>query len=148
MKSLKVLDQKLVLLSEYAEFGVNANAVIGTGVPEPEGALTVASRARELGFNASLGILHDGKGRMKPLNERERLVYNEIKKTGVGALLWSIRSKKTSPEASRITGSVVQAPATSTSMNSVWCTGAPNRRVIPPCPSTATPIGHAARISL
>ena len=82
MKSLKVLDQKLVLLSEYAEFGVNANAVIGTGAPEPEGALTVASRARELGFNASLGILHDGKGRMKPLSERERLVYNEIKKTG------------------------------------------------------------------
>ena len=42
----------------------------------------MASRARELGFNASLGILHDGKGRMKPLSERERLVYNEIKKTG------------------------------------------------------------------
>ena len=30
----------------------------------------MASRARELGFNASLGILHDGKGRMKPLSER------------------------------------------------------------------------------
>ena len=80
MKSLKVLDQKLVLLSRYAEFGVNPNAVIGTGVSEPEGALTVAARARELGFNSSLGILHDGKGRLKPLSPRERRVYSEFKK--------------------------------------------------------------------
>ena len=85
MKSLKVLDQKLVLLSQHAEFGVNTNAVIGTGVSEPEGALTVARRARELGFNPSLGILHDGKGRMRPLSERERLVYREIKRqAGMG----------------------------------------------------------------
>ena len=82
MKSLKVLDQKLALLAEHANFGVNTNAVIGTGIAEPEGALQVASRAKELGFNASLGILHDGQGRMKPLNERERLVYRKIKKRG------------------------------------------------------------------
>ncbi len=85
MKSLKVLDQKLVLLSEHARFGVNANAVIGAGISEPEEALAVAGRAKELGFNASLGILHDGQGRMKPLDERERLVYRKLKKrAGLG----------------------------------------------------------------
>ncbi len=85
MKSLKVLDQKLALLSEHAQFGVNANAVIGAGISEPEAALAVADRAKELGFNASLGILHDGQGRMKPLDERERVVYRKIKKrAGMG----------------------------------------------------------------
>ena len=80
MKSLKVLDQKLVLLARWAEFSVNINAVIGTGVPDPEDAMAVARRARELDFSTSLGIIHDGKGRMKPLGQREQRVYGEIKK--------------------------------------------------------------------
>src|SRR5690242_11537533 len=41
-KSLKVLDQKLVLLAEYAEFQVNINSVLGSGVRNPEDALAVA----------------------------------------------------------------------------------------------------------
>lgn len=86
MKSLKVLDRKLVLLSRSAEFGVNINAVIGAGVQEPkdapEDAIVVARRAKELGFSTSLGIIHDGKGRMKPLGQREQQVYREIKKRG------------------------------------------------------------------
>ena len=82
MKSLKVLDRQLVLLSRSAEFGVNINAVIGTGIKNPEDSLTVARRARELGFSTSLGIVHDGKGRMKPLGQREQRVYRDIKKNG------------------------------------------------------------------
>jgi len=82
MKSLKVLDRKLLLLSKYAEFGVNINAVIGTGVKDPEDALVVARRARALGFSTSVGIVHDGRGRIKPLGEGERRVYQEIKKSG------------------------------------------------------------------
>ena len=49
-KSLKVLDQKLRLLAEYAEFPVVINSVLGSGVRNPEDALTVAHRAIELGF--------------------------------------------------------------------------------------------------
>ncbi len=45
MKSLKVLDQKLVLLAEHAEFQVNINSVLGSGVKNPDDALTVARRA-------------------------------------------------------------------------------------------------------
>ena len=82
MKSLKVLDQKLVLLSRFAEFGVNVNGVVGTGIKNPEDALAVAERARELGFGTSLGIVHDVNGRMKPLSEREQHVYRNIKKNG------------------------------------------------------------------
>src|SRR4051812_34022179 len=41
-KSLKVLDQKLLLLAEHAEFQVNINSVLGSGVKIPEDAATVA----------------------------------------------------------------------------------------------------------
>ena len=41
-KSLKVLDQKLQLLADLAEFHVNINSVLGSGVKNPEDALRVA----------------------------------------------------------------------------------------------------------
>src|SRR5438874_8684940 len=44
-KSLKVLDKKLQLLAEYAEFHVNINSVVGGGVRSPWDAYTVAKRA-------------------------------------------------------------------------------------------------------
>jgi MoaA/NifB/PqqE/SkfB family radical SAM enzyme len=55
-KSLKVLDQKLVLLAEHAEFQININSVLGSGVKKPEDALTVARRALELGFTSNAPI--------------------------------------------------------------------------------------------
>src|SRR6266704_1679983 len=67
-KSLKVLDQKLVLLSEYAEFQVNINSVLGCGIRFPEDALKVARRALELGFTSTIGVLHDGNGQLKALS--------------------------------------------------------------------------------
>src|SRR5262249_7965672 len=79
-KSLKVLDRKLVWLAELAEFKVNINSVVGGGVKTPADALTVARRARELGFSSSLGIIHDGFGTLKPLEGVERQVYSEMKK--------------------------------------------------------------------
>src|SRR5271167_4773157 len=59
-KSLKVLDQKLALLAKHAEFQVNINSVLGSGVQNPEDALAVAYRARQLGFTSTVGIIHDG----------------------------------------------------------------------------------------
>ena len=81
-KSLKVLDRYLVNLSKYAKFHVNINSVVGGGIKNPEDALTVARRAVELGFSSSLGIIHDGTGQLKPLNEVEERVYQELKTFG------------------------------------------------------------------
>jgi MoaA/NifB/PqqE/SkfB family radical SAM enzyme len=81
-KSLKVLDQKLRLLAEYAEFQVNINSVLGSGVHNPEDALAVARRAQELGFTSTVGIIHDGSGQVRPLGPREREIFEEIMSLG------------------------------------------------------------------
>src|SRR6184192_2835227 len=78
-KSLKVLDKKLQLLAEYAEFHVNINSVVGGGVRSPQDALVVGKRAIELGFSSTLGIIHDGEGQLQSLGEEERHVYHEMK---------------------------------------------------------------------
>ena len=78
-KSLKVLDKKLQLLAEYADFHVNINSVVGGGIHHPEDALVVAKRAVELGFTSTVGIIHDGSGQVQPLGPREREIYMKIK---------------------------------------------------------------------
>src|SRR5215475_11092057 len=78
-KSLKVLDKKLQMLAEHAEFHVNINSVVGGGIHNPEDALVVGRRATELGFSATVGIIHDGDGQLRPLGERERAIYHEMK---------------------------------------------------------------------
>ncbi len=77
-KSLKVLNQKLELLAEHAEFQVNINSVLGSGVKDPEDALRVAHRAIALGFTSTVGIIHDGSGQLRPLSGREREIFEEI----------------------------------------------------------------------
>src|SRR5207247_1801915 len=69
LKSLRLLDPKLKWLSERAQFSVSINSVMGSGVANPADALTVARRARELGFMSSVGIVHDGHGQLRPLGE-------------------------------------------------------------------------------
>jgi MoaA/NifB/PqqE/SkfB family radical SAM enzyme len=82
MKSLRLLEPKLKWLAEHAEFGVNINSVVGAGIKNPEDALAVARRARELGFTSTVGILHDGRGQLEPLGERELGVYHALKAFG------------------------------------------------------------------
>jgi MoaA/NifB/PqqE/SkfB family radical SAM enzyme len=82
MKSLRLLEPKLKWLSEDAHFHVNINSVLGGGVKNPDDALVVARRARELGFNSSVGVIHDGRGQLRGLGGREMEVYNEIKRFG------------------------------------------------------------------
>jgi MoaA/NifB/PqqE/SkfB family radical SAM enzyme len=74
-KSLKVLDKKLQLLAEHAEFHVNINSVVGGGIRDPHDALVVGKRALELGFTSTVGIIHDGDGQLQPLAPAERQVY-------------------------------------------------------------------------
>ena len=79
-KSLKVLDKKLQILAEHADFHVNINSVLGGGIRNPEDALVVGRRAMELGFTSTVGIIHDGDGQLRPLAQREREVFLEMKK--------------------------------------------------------------------
>jgi MoaA/NifB/PqqE/SkfB family radical SAM enzyme len=77
-KSLKVLDQKLRWLAEHAEFAVNINAVVGSGIRNPEDALTIARRAASLGFAITTGVIHDGSGQVRALSEQERRILDAI----------------------------------------------------------------------
>jgi MoaA/NifB/PqqE/SkfB family radical SAM enzyme len=78
-KSLKVLDKKLQLLAEHAEFHVNINSVVGGGIHSPKDALVIGKRALELGFTSTIGIIHDGDGQLQPLKEDEREVYSAMR---------------------------------------------------------------------
>jgi MoaA/NifB/PqqE/SkfB family radical SAM enzyme len=82
MKSLKVLDKKLQWLKEYAEFHVNINSVIGAGVKNQWDAVTIGKRAVELGFTSTVGIIHDGTGQLRPLDQEAQKVFTEMKKLG------------------------------------------------------------------
>ncbi|HKP56734.1 MAG TPA: radical SAM protein [Polyangiales bacterium] len=77
-KSLKVLDRKLRYLAELAEFEININSVVGAGVPNPEDALAIGKRALELGFTATMGVIHDGTGKLAPLGAREAAVFKQF----------------------------------------------------------------------
>jgi MoaA/NifB/PqqE/SkfB family radical SAM enzyme len=78
-KSLKVLDKKLQMLAEHADFHININSVVGGGIKNPNDALVIGRRALELGFTATIGIIHDGDGQLKPLENEERRVYLEMR---------------------------------------------------------------------
>ncbi len=84
-KSLKVLDQKLVLLAEHADFHININSVLGSGVRDPQDALTIAHRALDLGFSSTVGVIHDDQGQLRTLTDRAQDIYHEIKNLGKGS---------------------------------------------------------------
>ena len=79
-KSLKVLDAKLRMLAEHADFHVNINSVVGGGIASPTDALTVSERALALGFSSTICIIHDGSGQLKPLGKAERTVWDKVRR--------------------------------------------------------------------
>jgi MoaA/NifB/PqqE/SkfB family radical SAM enzyme len=81
-KSLKLLDQKLQWLAEQGAFDVTVNSVVGGGIRNPEDALTITRRARELGLSTTVGIIHDHGGQLKSLDDRQRAILEEIVATG------------------------------------------------------------------
>ena len=86
LKSLKLLEPKLQWLSEHSRFTVTINSVVGSGIKNPGDALTIARRAKELGFMRSVGITHDGDGQLKQLGEEEMAVYRELRRLSGGML--------------------------------------------------------------
>src|SRR5437870_11563385 len=93
-KSLRLLDKKLQDLKACATFDVNINSVLGGGIKNPEDARTINNRARQLGFSTSIGIIHDGSGRLKPLGSVERKVYDDVSASinGPGQVLKNLYS--------------------------------------------------------
>src|SRR5580698_1141638 len=83
-KSLQVLDLKLQWLARYAQFGVTINSVLGGGIPNPQDAIAVGRRARELGFTSTVGILHDHDGQLKPLQPEQQNVYDGFRRLKTG----------------------------------------------------------------
>ncbi|MGB9605418.1 MAG: radical SAM protein [Bryobacteraceae bacterium] len=78
MKSWHPLLPKLHWLARRALFAVNVNIVLGIGVARPEDALQIAQQARDLGFHLTVGLAHDGWGRLVPLSDRERRLYMRL----------------------------------------------------------------------
>src|SRR5688572_21534002 len=88
-KSLKVLDRKLELLAKHADFAVTINSVLGSEIKNPQDAYKIATRARELGFNSTVGVLHDGSGQLSPMKPEQQSVYESILGLGGGLFTFS-----------------------------------------------------------
>ena len=54
--------------------------MVGGGIANPDDALTISKRALALGFSSTIGIIHDGAGQLKPLGDRERAVWDEVRR--------------------------------------------------------------------
>lgn len=78
VKSLTLLDRKLQWLAHDADFDVTVNCVVGGGIAHPDDALTIARRARELGFQSTVGIIHDDQGQLRPLKAGEQRILREV----------------------------------------------------------------------
>ena len=88
-KSLKVLDRRLQWLAEFATFDVTINSVLGSAVAHPEDAYRIAARARRLGFNSTVGVLHDGAGQLQSLSPTQAGIYERILALGKGLFSFS-----------------------------------------------------------
>ena len=133
-KSLRVLDQKLQRLAQYAEFDVTINVVVGSGVRQPDDALVIARRAAALGFATTVGIIHDDRGQLVPLNDEQRRVLDAV--TGMGASLFDFanynRFQKNLSQGRPNGGSAARVRATCTCARTEWCIGARSNGVSQP----------------
>ena len=140
-KSLKVLDSKLVNLRDYAKFKVNINSVVGGGVANPDEALIIASRARELGFSSTVGVIHDGDGLLKGLTPREKRFTKRSKIKVPAHTPAGTGSRTTWSTAANTSGAAGPVPVISTSTRTASSAGARSsaaRRAFR-CSNTPTP---------
>jgi MoaA/NifB/PqqE/SkfB family radical SAM enzyme len=77
-KSLRVLDKKLRLLAEHAQFDVNVNSVVGSAINNAEDAVAITRFALDLGLSSTMGLLHNDSGCLQPLTDRQQVVYRQI----------------------------------------------------------------------
>ena len=137
-KWLKTLDKRLEMLAEHAEFHVNINSVVGGGIRNPNDALVISKRALELGFESTIGIIHDGDGQLKPLTEDEARVYYAMtnrKKTNYAQF---DKFQEAIVQGRPTTGAAAPDRAICTSAKTAWCITARSSAAIPACPSRST----------
>ena len=77
-KSLRVLEKKLRLLAEHAQFDVNVNSVVGSAIHNAEDAVAITRLALDLGLSSTMGLLHNNSGCLQPLSDRQQVVYQQI----------------------------------------------------------------------
>ena len=146
-KSLKTLDKRLQMLADYAEFHVNINSVVGGGIRNPNDALVIGKRALELGFESTIGIIHDGDGQLKPLATEEARVYHAMTQPQENQLR-AVRQVPGSHCAGprRTTGAAAPARGICMCAKTGWCTTARSSAAIPAClwPSTRSTTSSAS----
>ena len=134
-KSLKVLDKKLQLLAEHADFHVNINSVVGGGIRSPQDALVIGKRALELGFTSTR---RDHPRRRRPVaappGRRARSLLRDACDAEEPATRASIISRTTSRTAGKIVGAAAPARAISTFAKTAWSTTARSSAAIPAKP--------------
>ena len=135
-KSLRLLDPKLQLLARHAQFAVNINSVLGGSLQHPQDALMIARRAIELGFTATVGLIHETGGQLIPLTPEQQQVYEEIQR--LTAPFYSVANQNTFQRnlarACRTTGTAAPGHGTSTSARMASCTGARSSEGYPGIP--------------
>ena len=70
-----MLDRKLQLLAEYADFHVNINSVLDSAIRHPDDALEVTRRALRYGLATTVGIIHDSSGQLRALSATRRGIF-------------------------------------------------------------------------
>ena len=146
-KSLKVLDKKLQMLADYAEFHVNINSVVGGGFRDPNDALVIGKRATRTGLH--IDHRHHSR-RRRPAKaaqagRSESLLRDDQPEEGE---LLAVRRfpgghrRRASPT----TGAAAPGPATCISAKTAWSTTARSSAAIPACrwPSTPPPTSSAS----
>jgi MoaA/NifB/PqqE/SkfB family radical SAM enzyme len=77
-KSLTLLDRRLADLAALAECQVTVNSVVGASAGRAQDAYDIALRARRLGFPSTVGVVHDERGQLRPLDDEHRIVIARI----------------------------------------------------------------------
>ncbi len=79
-KSLKKLLPKLEILREHANFDVHANIVLCESTKQSF--LETVAKIRALGFNVSVGLMHDGAGQIKIEGDEYLQLWDEYFQSG------------------------------------------------------------------
>jgi len=80
MKSLDVVEPKLKLLADHANFKVNVNSVLGVTEERTGDIVIAAETAKKFGFLHTIGVLHDNTGSLQPMSETQFQAYRKVRK--------------------------------------------------------------------
>lgn len=85
VKSLSLIEDRLLLLARFARFDVNVTTMIGAG-DRPSDAVEIALRVTGRGFSHSVGLAHASGGILRAIGPRERSAYGSVGRVSGSAL--------------------------------------------------------------